>query len=673
MIVLQKITFKYYGEKLKELSLNSIYNISSPKVLLSYFNRLNDDELYDLCIKLHIIPDIKNNGIYIIIIIYLKIDTNLCNCNYSRELILNILIDKYSKDENEMDFIDSIPLLPNESLIWNDKLLLSKESPNNNNKEIYCLPKLNLQFLSFNDYLLRNFELFRHESYYEIRQDLVENIKRMDSRLLPDGITEFRGFSKYALPITSFRILEVKKPKLGELKPSRVTGELKLDYSTLGGTIKEEWESIKEHEILFLITIKSPYKLVTYIEKEMNKSSKDNNNNNEPNRNLWNIESSEFLKKEGIICVRGCEVSEMLDESNKVINEIGNNNHNRVGMKRILHVTLDTNQYQNDIDNNMKNIYNSFNLVIRRKPEVNNFKAVLKTILDLLKITSPTKYVPKWLQSTFLGNISKKYIFIYLFNSSTNNKDKILSFDYLDTFLSKEHLIQSNPGKTIKFISLDEDGGKEITDESLIKPPFKVKYSSDFTTMEVIPYTLPYKSPYLPAVIRKNTVEFNHSQIEGITSGMNNGLTMIVGPPGTGKTDVAVQIISNIYHNFPEQRTLLITHSNNALNDLFSKIMERDIDERHLLRLGVGEKELETEKNFSRYGRVNYTLMRRIELLNEVNRLCSTLDVMTEGDHTCESAEYYYMYYYYLFYIIDLLLNQELMLSIENWKIFNTR
>ena len=37
---------------------------------------------------------------------------------------------------------------------------------------------------------------------------------------------------------------------------------------------------------------------------------------------------------------------------------------------------------------------------------------------------------------------------------------------------------------------------------------------------------------------------------------------MVVGPPGTGKTDVAVQIISNLYHNYPEQRTLIVTHSN---------------------------------------------------------------------------------------------------------------
>ena len=39
-------------------------------------------------------------------------------------------------------------------------------------------------------------------------------------------------------------------------------------------------------------------------------------------------------------------------------------------------------------------------------------------------------------------------------------------------------------------------------------------------------------------------------------------LDQVVGPPGTGKTDVAVQIISNIYHNFPGQRTLIVTHSN---------------------------------------------------------------------------------------------------------------
>ena len=51
------------------------------------------------------------------------------------------------------------------------------------------------------------------------------------------------------------------------------------------------------------------------------------------------------------------------------------------------------------------------------------------------------------------------------------------------------------------------------------------------------------------------------------------GLSQVVGPPGTGKTDVAVQIISNLYHNFPEQRTLLVTHSNQVSSSNYYKLM----------------------------------------------------------------------------------------------------
>lgn len=51
-------------------------------------------------------------------------------------------------------------------------------------------------------------------------------------------------------------------------------------------------------------------------------------------------------------------------------------------------------------------------------------------------------------------------------------------------------------------------------------------------------------------------------QVEAISAGVQPGLTMVVGPPGTGKTDTAVQVMTVLYHNCPGQRTLLITHSN---------------------------------------------------------------------------------------------------------------
>jgi intron-binding protein aquarius len=40
---------------------------------------------------------------------------------------------------------------------------------NMNNERSLALPKLNLQFLTIHDYLLRNFKLYRLESAYEIR------------------------------------------------------------------------------------------------------------------------------------------------------------------------------------------------------------------------------------------------------------------------------------------------------------------------------------------------------------------------------------------------------------------------------------------------------------------------------------------------------------------------
>ena len=74
------------------------------------------------------------------------------------------------------------------------------------------------------------------------------------------------------------------------------------------------------------------------------------------------------------------------------------------------------------------------------------------------------------------------------------------------------------------------------------------------------------------------------------------------------------------------------------MNQLFEKIMALDVDERHLLRLGHGEEALETEKDFSRYGRVNYVLAKRLELLEEVSRLQKSLGAPGDVAYTCETA-----------------------------------
>ena len=176
----------------------------------------------------------------------------------------------------------------------------------------------------------------------------------------------------------------------------------------------------------------------------------------------------------------------------------------------------------------------------------------------------------------------------------------------------------------------------------------------------------PYNPVALKGVeVKRNTVRFTPMQIAAIKSGLNPGLTMVVGPPGTGKTDTAVQLISELYHNFPNERMVLVTHSNHALNDLFEKIMERDIPERYLLRLGRGSESLQSDKDFSKFGRVNHMLQRRMELLEEVKALAASFDMDDASAYSCEAASHFN-----LFHIISRW--EQFQLALKNVDLNNT-
>ena len=159
--------------------------------------------------------------------------------------------------------------------------------------------------------------------------------------------------------------------------------------------------------------------------------------------------------------------------------------------------------------------------------------------------------------------------------------------------------------------------------------------------VKISTYRPPNTGPYPSDSPKQNRIRFTPIQVEAIQSGTQPGLTVIVGPPGTGKTDVATQIINNIYHAFPSQRTLLIAHSNQALNQLFQKIISLDIDERHLLRLGHGEEDLETDVNYGKHGRVESFLDNRARYLAEIDRLAANFGAPGAHGNSCETAGYF--------------------------------
>jgi intron-binding protein aquarius len=468
--------------------------------------------------------------------------------------------------------------------------------------------------------LLRNFNLFRLEAAYELRQDIEDACIRMRPYYsYEDQQVKFSSWSRMAQPIISFQIIEICKSNVGENAPSKVRADVTIDLEYLKQDIRQEWNSLRKHDIGFLISLKP---------------------SNTPEQRYNSKES--FLNQMGNVTVRGCEIEGFLSEDGKLIIDEGPNGiKNKLKFEnnlRTFRVFLDSNQYKSDTDkqydiiNNNDDIYSSFNVFLRRRPKESNFKSVLESIRDLM---NNNFVVPDWLRDIILG---------YGDPAAANYKNMMQStkkLDFNDTFLSFEHLKQSFPQYEIKVAQ----------DDVPIEPPFKLTFQELETNISknpilfVEPYTKLNTGPYSNNCPKVNTIKFTPTQVESIKSGMQAGLTIVVGPPGTGKTDVAVQIISNIYHNFPEQKTLIVTHSNQALNQLFEKIIALDIDERHLLRLGHGEESLETEKDFSRYGRVNFVLAKRLELLDEVEKLKNSLeDVRCDSAaYSCESASHFYV------------------------------
>ena len=85
-------------------------------------------------------------------------------------------------------------------------------------------------------------------------------------------------------------------------------------------------------------------------------------------------------------------------------------------------------------ENGAEDVYGSFNILMRRKPKENNFKAILDSIRDLM---NEYCIVPKWLENIFLGYGDPSAA------QWTNMPDLLETVDFKDTFLDDDHLIES--------------------------------------------------------------------------------------------------------------------------------------------------------------------------------------------------------------------------------------
>jgi intron-binding protein aquarius len=76
-----------------------------------------------------------------------------------------------------------MPLYPTEAVLFDENQVPTVAYTG---EGVLALPKLNLQFLTHHDYLMRNFNLFRLEATYEIREDIADILKRVGPYLGED-------------------------------------------------------------------------------------------------------------------------------------------------------------------------------------------------------------------------------------------------------------------------------------------------------------------------------------------------------------------------------------------------------------------------------------------------------------------------------------------------------
>ncbi|XP_053671136.1 RNA helicase aquarius [Anopheles nili] len=603
---LQKAAFAKFPS-LRLFALSNVATVDTRESLEKHFGALDCDSLREIARYLNLIPhELKS-----------PFEWHRVDEPFLREL----LISRHERRVSQLESLNEMPLYPTEDVIWNENVVPTEFY---SGEGCLALPKLNLQFLTLHDYLLRNFNLFRLESTYEIRQDIEDAVSRMLPWKSEDGDVVFGGWARMALPIQSFAVVEVSKPHIGEKKPSRVRADVSVTLN-VRKEVQEEWENLRKHDVCFLVTVRPTQPIGTKYDYR-----------------------AHFVPQVGLVHVRGCEIEGMLDANGRVIEEGIEQRPQLAGEQRTFRVWLDSNQYRLDMDgatlaqdaSGQEDVYEGFNIIMRRKPKENNFKAVLETIRHLMNTEC---VVPPWLHDILLGYGDPGAAHY----SCMAEQARVLEFN--DTFLDYGHVAGSFPAYEV--VPVEQDAST-----TNLQPPFRLTFEdvpepeggnerSLSKRIRVEPYRVPRRGPYKYNEPKKNAIRFTPTQIEAIRAGMQPGLTLVVGPPGTGKTDVAVQIISNLYHNHPQQRTLIVTHSNQALNQLFEKIMALDIDERHLLRLGHGEESLETEKDYSRYGRVNYVLSKRIDLLGQVQRLQESLGVTGDVAYTCETAGHFYLYH----------------------------
>ncbi len=183
LAILQRIALKHFKEKLTILALSNYGSIDKRGELEGLLEPLTDAEILELCSLLGLRIEYPDSS---------KMTVN-------RKFLIEVLLSTYERRKTFRESARDLSILPTEQSLFEQSLL---RTDSYDGSHPLALPKLNLQYLSVGDFLWRSLILHRCESFFSIRQDVENAVKKLKPELRRPGETTFTGFSKMALPIS---------------------------------------------------------------------------------------------------------------------------------------------------------------------------------------------------------------------------------------------------------------------------------------------------------------------------------------------------------------------------------------------------------------------------------------------------------------------------------------
>jgi intron-binding protein aquarius len=183
LAALQRVALKHFRDKLTILALSNYGSIDKREELEGHLEPLSDSEVTELCQLL----DLRTSY------------PAAAGITADRPFLTEVLVSLFEKRKTFQETARELSVLPTEATLFEPTLLRNETY---NGSQPLALPKLNLQYLTVGDFLWRSFILHRCESFFEIRKDIEDVIKRLRPKTGRAGETRFEGFSKMAIPIT---------------------------------------------------------------------------------------------------------------------------------------------------------------------------------------------------------------------------------------------------------------------------------------------------------------------------------------------------------------------------------------------------------------------------------------------------------------------------------------